>query len=424
MSVVIRGGFRPGIASPWVVYGRLGALMCVVAALASGCAWSGIEVAESSAGWSVPDPDSPVAQAIARSARLERVHSVYGLCSRPGGCAAVPASGSARLERRVVELEYGVTVRVVAEGHAPAAAHDGAAVPVDPAVALPLLYGEVSGLDLFNGGTLWAGRRPAVAHMPSTGEQPGGIPAMSAGLERMHLFGPLRLNYTYAEAANTTLGIVPAYHHFRVVDIPANTGGTLQLGVTAIGGVMEDGAAEPTPRGWWLSAMHRQEHVLAGTHRLALQRGGGGLPGPLQDWEDAADLERWRLAQTLDWKFPAGLSGTLGAAMQVDRSTDGEARWVSFSARPVFALDRVFQVALQVAHDRLAAENTAATRTTLTLAPSWNFGKAQGDGSIQAYYSYSHLSDPLNPINFSALSGDAMVSGPGASFGVRLQRQW
>ncbi|WP_428853247.1 carbohydrate porin [Imbroritus primus] len=419
MSVVVKGGFRQRVAFPWIVSFCLGAI-----SVTGGCALSGIEVPEAEADWHVPEPDSAIAQAIARSARTQRIHSVYGLCARPGGCANAPASGSARMERRLVELDDGVTVRVVVEGHAPAAAHDGAAVPVDPAVALPQLYGEVSGLDLFNGGTLWAGRRPAVAHMPSTGEQPGGIPAMSAGLERMHLFGPLRFNYTYAEAANTTLGIVPAYHHFRIVDIPANTGGTLQLGMTRIGGVLEDGLAEPTPRGWWLSAMHRQEDVLAATNRLAIQRGGGGLPGPLQDWQDATSLERWRVADTLDWKFPAGLSGTLGAAMQVDRSNDGEARWVSLSARPVFALDRVFQVALQVAHDRLAAEAASANRTTFTVAPSWTFGKTQGDGSIHAYYSYSRLSDPLNPINFSALSGDAMVMGPGTSFGVRLQRQW
>lgn len=421
---VVNGGVRRVNVSlvrlvPW--------LFCL--AVIAGCT-AGVKVAESASadGWSMPERNSPIAQAIARSARLQRVPSVYGLCDSPAGCTRLAASGSAHMVHRVMELDDGLTLRVVVEGHTPEAPHSGVAVPIDPNVALPQLYGEVSGLEMLNGGTLWAGRRPAVAHIPSTGEQPGGIPAMSAGFERMRLFGPLRFNYTYAEAANTSLGVVPAYHHFRVVDIPANSDGTLQLGLTQIGGMTVEDDADATPRGWWLSAMHRQENVLAGTNRLALQRGRGGLPLPLATGEAVHgaghDLERWRLANTLHWSVSRGLSGSLGAAMQIDRAGEDETRWSSVSARPVFALDHIFQVALQLAYDRLTSEAVTATRATFSIAPSWMFGRTQGNGMVQAYYTYVRLSDPLSPINFSGLSGDGPLSGAGPSFGVRLQRQW
>ncbi len=405
---------------------------CAVSAALAGCAHyslfpdaieadidTDIEAAE---GWTVPEADSAIALAIARSARVPGTPSVYGLCVEPGECVSARQSTAARISHRLVELDDGVTIRVVAEGRAPAAADDGSAVPIDPAVALPQLYGEVSGLDLLGGGSLWAGRRPAVAHMPSTGDQPGGIPAMSAGIERLQFVDDLRLSYTYAEQANTTLGAVPSYHHFRVVDIPANEHGSLQLGATHIGGTRpEEGG---TPRGWWVSAMHKQDDVLTGTNRFAVQRGGGGLPGPLQGAQAADSLERWRVADTLEWKLGESVSGTIGAAAQVDRSSESEARWVSVSARPVFVLDRAFQIALRIAHDRLTADAAAATRTTLMLAPTWTLDKTRGNSTIRAYYIYNHLSDPLDPVNFSAVSGDAMVTAPGASVGIRLQRQW
>jgi hypothetical protein len=417
MSVVING-LMPRSFSALLLF----PLLFAIASL-TGC--TGVQLVDEPmpTEWTVPDPNSAIAQAVARSARVQRIHSVYGLCDQDAGCVMPRSQGSALVKRRLIELDDGVSVRVVVEGHVPEVAENGSAMPIDPAAALPQLYGEVSGLDLFYGGTLWAGRRPAVAHMPSTGDQPGGIPAMSAGLERMHLVGPLHLSYTFAEAADTALGTVPAYHHFRLVDIPANPGGTLQFGWTQIGAA-SDSVTDATPRGWWLSAMHRQENTRAVTNRFAIQRGGGGLPGPLQDWQVAAALERWHVADTLQWKLSEHVSGTLGAAMQVDRAGDDAARWVSLTARPVFILDRAFQVAVQLAHDRLAADQTAATRSALTVAPSWILGKTEGEGSIHAYYSYARLSDPLNPVNFSALSGDAMINAPGSSFGVRLQRQW
>ncbi|MGE8364617.1 carbohydrate porin [Cupriavidus basilensis] len=340
-----------------------------------------------------------------------------------GGGLACRGTGEVKLKESLFALDGGGQVQLVAQAKGTdATSVNGRPAAVDPYALLPQIYTSVSGLSVLDGATMWAGRRETSAFLMSSGLLPPTSPAMRFGVDNAR-FGDIALNYQYTARNDLNGANLPSYHSLRTAPITTNEKGSVQLGYTR---VEAQPLIQQTGSAWWVSAMHEQQGVLAGTNRFGMQFGEGSRNALTGYTGMGPALSRVRLAESMEWKQRSGLglAGSVESSMQFDRSPVGTLQWIATRVRPAYIASEQFKLTFEVARDQISSGfGASGQRTALTVAPTFTLGKAAGNANLRAFYTYSKASD-VDGIAFASPADTWASQTSGSIFGVQLNRRW
>jgi len=379
-------------------------------------------------------PDDPAGDQILRlgySGRAAYDDRTLAAQACPGGGTlsaglsgvACRSSGEVKVKESLFSLDGGTQVQLVAQAKGTdATSVNGRPAAVDQYALLPQFYTAVSGLPVLDGATMWAGRREDSSFLMSSGLLPPNSPAMRVGVDNAR-FGDIALNYQYTARNDLNGANLPSYHSLRTAPISTNDKGSVQLGYTRV-------EAEPliqqTGSAWWVSAMHEQKGVLAGTNRLGMQFGEGSRNALTGYTGMGPSLSRVRVAESMEWKRASGLglAGSVESSMQFDRSPVGTLQWTTTRVRPAYIASDQFKLTFEVARDQITSGfGTSGQRTAVTVAPTFTLGKAAGNANLRAFYTYSRATD-VDGIAFTAPADTWASQNSGSIFGVQLNRRW
>jgi maltoporin len=340
-----------------------------------------------------------------------------------GGALACRSTGEVKLKESLYSLDGGGKVQLVAQAKGTdATSVDGRPAAVDPYALLPQIYTAVSGLSVLDGATMWAGRRETSPFLMSSGLLPPSSPAMRFGVDNARL-GDIALNYQYTARNDLNGANLPSYHSLHTAPIATNEKGSVQLGYTR---VEAQPLIQQTGSAWWVSAMHEQKGVLAGTNRFGMQFGEGSRNALTGYSGMGPALSRIRVAESMEWKQPSGLglAGSVESSMQFDRSQVGTLQWMATRVRPAYIASDQFKLTFEVAHDQISSGfGASGQRTALTVAPTFTLGKAAGNANLRAFYTYSKAND-VDGIAFASPADTWASQTSGSIFGVQLNRRW
>ncbi|WP_420996974.1 carbohydrate porin [Cupriavidus sp. 30B13] len=379
-------------------------------------------------------PDDPAGDQILRLGysgraayddRTITAHACAGGGTLSAGISGVAcrSTGEVKVKESLFSLDGGAQVQLVAQAKGTdATSVNGRPVAVDQYALLPQFYTAVTGLSVLDGATMWAGRREDSSFLMSSGLLPPNSPAMRVGVDNAR-FGDIALNYQYTARNDLNGTNLPSYHSLRTAPIQTNDKGSVQLGYTRV-------EAEPliqqTGSAWWVSAMHEQKGVLAGTNRLGMQFGEGSRNALTGYTGMGPSLSRVRVAESMEWKQASGLglAGSVESSVQFDRSPVGTLQWTTTRVRPAYIASDQFRLTFEVARDQITSGfGTSGQRTAVTVAPTFTLGKAAGNANLRAFYTYSRASD-VDGIAFTAPADTWASQNSGSIFGVQLNRRW
>ncbi|MFJ1251624.1 carbohydrate porin [Cupriavidus sp. CuC1] len=340
-----------------------------------------------------------------------------------GGGLACRSTGEVKVKESLLSLDGGAQVQLVAQAKGTdATSINGRPAAVDPYALLPQIYTSVSGLSVLDGATMWAGRRENSSFLMSSGLLPPTSPAMRFGVDNAR-FGDIALNYQYTARNDLNGANLPSYHSLRTAPIATNEKGSVQLGYTRVEAqplILQTGSA------WWVSAMHEQQGVLAGTNRFGMQFGEGSRNALTGYTGMGPALSRVRVAESMEWKQRSGLglAGSVESSMQFDRSPVGTLQWMATRVRPAYIASDQFKLTFEVAHDQISSGlGASGQRTAVTVAPTFTLGKAAGNANLRAFYTYSKAND-VDGIAFASPTDTWASQTSGSIFGVQLNRRW
>ncbi|WP_416050003.1 carbohydrate porin [Cupriavidus basilensis] len=340
-----------------------------------------------------------------------------------GGGLACRSTGEVKVKESLFSLDGGAQVQLVAQAKGTdATSVNGRPAAVDPYALLPQIYTSVSGLSVLDGATMWAGRRESSSFLMSSGLLPPTSPAMRFGVDNAR-FGDIALNYQYTARNDLNGANLPSYHSLRTAPIATNEKGSVQLGYTR---VEAQPLIQQTGSAWWVSAMHEQQGVLAGTNRFGMQFGEGSRNALTGYTGMGPALSRVRVAESMEWKQRSGLglAGSVESSMQFDRSPVGTLQWMATRVRPAYIASDQFKLTFEVAHDQISSGfGASGQRTAVTVAPTFTLGKAAGNANLRAFYTYSKASD-VDGIAFASPADTWASQTSGSIFGVQLNRRW
>ncbi|EHP39331.1 hypothetical protein OR16_31949 [Cupriavidus basilensis OR16] len=340
-----------------------------------------------------------------------------------GGGMACRSTGEVKVKESLFSLDGGAQVQLVAQAKGTdATSINGRPAAVDPYALLPQIYTSVSGLSVLDGATMWAGRRENSSFLMSSGLLPPTSPAMRFGVDNAR-FGDIALNYQYTARNDLNGANLPSYHSLRTAPIATNEKGSVQLGYTR---VEAQPLIQQTGSAWWVSAMHEQQGVLAGTNRFGMQFGEGSRNALTGYTGMGPALSRVRVAESMEWKQRSGLglAGSVESSLQFDRSPVGTLQWMATRVRPAYIASDQFKLTFEVAHDQISSGfGTSGQRTAVTVAPTFTLGKAAGNANLRAFYTYSKASD-VDGIAFASPADTWASQTSGSIFGVQLNRRW
>ncbi|AJG21507.1 carbohydrate porin [Cupriavidus basilensis] len=340
-----------------------------------------------------------------------------------GGGLACRSTGEVKVKESLFSLDGGAQVQLVAQAKGTdATSINGRPAAVDPYALLPQIYTSVSGLSVLDGATMWAGRRESSSFLMSSGLLPPTSPAMRFGVDNAR-FGDIALNYQYTARNDLNGANLPSYHSLRTAPIATNEKGSVQLGYTR---VEAQPLIQQTGSAWWVSAMHEQQGVLAGTNRFGMQFGEGSRNALTGYTGMGPALSRVRVAESMEWKQRSGLglAGSVESSMQFDRSPVGMLQWMATRVRPAYIASDQFKLTFEVAHDQISSGfGASGQRTAVTVAPTFTLGKAAGNANLRAFYTYSKASD-VDGIAFASPADTWASQTSGSIFGVQLNRRW
>lgn len=340
-----------------------------------------------------------------------------------GGGLACRSTGEVKVKESLFSLDGGAQVQLVAQAKGTdATSINGRPAAVDPYALLPQIYTSVTGLSVLDGATMWAGRRESSSFLMSSGLLPPTSPAMRFGVDNAR-FGDIALNYQYTARNDLNGANLPSYHSLRTAPIATNEKGSVQLGYTR---VEAQPLIQQTGSAWWVSAMHEQQGVLAGTNRFGMQFGEGSRNALTGYTGMGPALSRVRVAESMEWKQRSGLglAGSVESSMQFDRSPVGTLQWMATRVRPAYIASDQFKLTFEVAHDQISSGfGASGQRTAVTVAPTFTLGKAAGNANLRAFYTYSKASD-VDGIAFASPADTWASQTSGSIFGVQLNRRW
>ncbi|MHA7682360.1 carbohydrate porin [Cupriavidus sp. PET2-C1] len=340
-----------------------------------------------------------------------------------GGGLACRSTGEVKVKESLFSLDGGAQVQLVAQAKGTdATSINGRPAAVDPYALLPQIYTSVSGLSVLDGATMWAGRRESSSFLMSSGLLPPTSPAMRFGVDNAR-FGDIALNYQYTARNDLNGANLPSYHSLRTAPIATNEKGSVQLGYTR---VEAQPLIQQTGSAWWVSAMHEQQGVLAGTNRFGMQFGEGSRNALTGYTGMGPALSRVRVAESMEWKQRSGLglAGSVESSMQFDRSPVGTLQWMATRVRPAYIASDQFKLTFEVAHDQISSGfGASGQRTAVTVAPTFTLGKAAGNANLRAFYTYSRAND-VDGIAFASPTDTWASQTSGSIFGVQLNRRW
>lgn len=304
-------------------------------------------------------------------------------------------------------------------------------------------YVEARGLDFLNGGTAWVGKRyyyrPDI-HMLDL--QYINMNGTGAGLDAIQA-GPGKVSYAFFKdndltdrdavtGAVTNTGAATR-QNFIYGDVPVNTDGTLDVALSLI--TAQGGADKHN--GWQATVLHKQGKILGGANTFGVQYGvgpGTGVGGPCCDRIGSSgstllgsDVTRLRVFNDL-WIQPTWNFGMeLIALIQKDKSdAGGSTTWTTLGARPVYAINKNFKLALEVGTDRVTSPNggEAARLTKVTFAPTISAGPGLWSRpELRAFVTYGKWNDAATAsVNASNNSGPVYGNRTsGTSYGFQLE---
>ncbi|WP_423195320.1 carbohydrate porin [Cupriavidus sp. H19C3] len=343
-----------------------------------------------------------------------------------GGGLACTSTGEVKVRESLVDLSGGAQVQLVAQARGTdATSVNGRATAVDPYALLPQFYTAVSGfssggLKVLDDASIWAGRRDTNPFLMSSGLLPPSSPSLRFGVDNAKL-GDFGLNYQYTARSDLNGANLPSYHTVRTAPVGTNDKGSVQVGFTRVEPLS---AMENTGSAWWASAMHEQKDVLYGTNRLGLQYGQGSRLAMTGYTGMGTELSRVRVAESMEWKTPSGIGGSVESSLQLDRSAIGTLQWAATRVRPTYVANDQFRLTFEVAHDQISSGfGVGGQRTALTVAPTFTLGKSAGNTNLRAFYTYSRAND-VDGITFAAPADAWASQASGSIFGVQLNRRW
>lgn len=343
-----------------------------------------------------------------------------------GGGLACSSTGEVKVKESLVDVSGGAQVQLVAQARGTdATSVNGRPAAVDPYALLPQFYTSVSGfssggLKVLDDASIWAGRRDTNPFLMSSGLLPPSSPSMRFGVDNAKL-GDFGLNYQYTARSDLNGANLPSYHTVRTAPVGTNDKGSVQVGFTRVEPLS---AMENTGSAWWASAMHEQKDVLYGTNRLGVQYGQGSRMAMTGYTGMGTELSRVRVAESMEWKTPSGVGGSVESSLQLDRSAIGTMQWAATRVRPTYVASDQFRLTFEVAHDQISSGfGVGGQRTALTVAPTLTLGKSAGNANLRAFYTYSRASD-VDGITFAAPADTWASQASGSIFGVQLNRRW
>jgi maltoporin len=256
---------------------------------------------------------------------------------------------------------------------------------------------------------------------------------LGAGIENLQIGQNLKFSYALFIKDSIAQSHYAPRHDLQLSGMYTNPRGELSLGLSFIpqrGNIqMPDGAYQPTHAGWTATMQHIQTELLGGKHKFALQFGkgpGSGLIGT-GALTQSADFKAWRVINALDWQLTRNFSGMVDAVCQRNIAPGASQTWVSFGARPVYALTRHLKAVLDFGHDRVKPDN-GATRTLNKVTTAIVVGKDRGFWSrpeLRFFYTHAHWNKATQD---AAALGDALsdtgvfsTARTGSTVGVQFE---
>lgn len=284
---------------------------------------------------------------------------------------------------------------------------------------------------LFNGGTLWAGRRYYKRHDIHIGDfyywNPSGE---GVGIEDVRI-GEHLYSYSITREDNTEQKDKATRHDFNVGDFQVNTNGFIELGASYI---QKPGQVEGSHSGWSLTAEHNQEKFFGGQNRFVVQYGEGpgiGL-GQTGDLTASSNTRTWRVIESPRWQITDNFGGQLMALAQKTKAPNDQGLlWTSFGVRPSYAFTEQFKLLAEYGHDQIRPDAGGTRKLDkFTIAPTWAIG---GKGflsrpEVRLYYTYAKwnraaqlAADDGTALSETGAYGSALH---GSNVGVQLETWW
>lgn len=311
----------------------------------------------------------------------------------------------------------------------------------DASVQVAKAYVEAKGIEFLRGGTAWVGKRyymrPDI-HMLDL--QYINLNGTGAGINRVAI-GPGHFSYAFFKDndfndINPNTGVVTntsaaIRQNFMYEDIPVNTNGTIDVVTTVI---TAQGKSDRHD-GWQVSAFHRQAKVMGGSNTFGIQYGvgpgsgvgvGNARMGASGSTLLGSDVKRIRVFNDLAIQPVPNFGMEFVALAQRDESdAGGSSTWTTLGARPVYALNKNFKLALEVGTDRVTSPNggPAQRLTKITFAPSISAGPGLFDRpELRLFVTYGKWNDAatasVNAANNSGPVYNNHTSGASAGFQV------
>lgn len=300
----------------------------------------------------------------------------------------------------------------------------------DGRVRLPQLYAGWQS-PLFNGGTLWAGRRYYKRHDIHIGDfyywNPSGE---GVGLEDYQFAGHL-FSYSITREDTTDQPDKATRHDFNVGAWQVNRNGFIELGASYIDKASH---VENSHSGWSLTVEHNQEQFFGGQNRFVVQYGEGpgiGL-GQTGDLTASRQTTSWRVLESPRWQVTDNFGGQLLALIQKTQAPNNQGlTWTSFGVRPSYALSEHFKLVAEYGHDQIKPDAGGTRKLDkFTLAPTWAVGGKAflARPEVRLYYTYAkwNRAAQLAAEDDTALSATGAYGSAlhGSNMGVQLETWW
>jgi len=290
-------------------------------------------------------------------------------------------------------------------------------------------WGNISWL---NEGSLWAGRRYYKRHDVHINDffywnpQGAGVGIEDVGVGD----GPLKLSYFFSRQDNVDQRPLVSKHDLRMEGIPVNVNGSLNVGVNYY---QTTGAAPGGDAGMALTIEHQQQDILGGRNVVALQYGkasGIGMGGTA-DPALTKNTSRFRVIEAFEWQGER-LGGQATVVFQrTSFPTAPDADWISFGARPVYALGDQVKVAFEAGRDQVdpgAGGKLELTKATLALSWSPQGTNWNQRPEFRVYYTQANWNKAAQAAAGagSALSntGAFGTARHGGNFGIQIEHWW
>lgn len=212
-------------------------------------------------------------------------------------------------------------------------------------------------------------------------------------------------------ANGTTLGCgnSATRHDFQVRGLKTNEGGTLEFGLALI---QSDSKAPNTKNGTAFTIQHRQEGILNGENKLALQymTDAGVANGGVGSVTPSSGLRRLRVVEGFYFQPTPTFGGQLVGVYQNDTSdlaTDLSAvRWTTLGGRMAVGLSPHFKLNMDLGYDTAQPKGLpSGNLLKFTIAPTLAVGPAYyGRPELRLFYTYGKWNDAART-NAAALAG-------------------